>query len=65
MGMELTKRETRVLVLAIGVALEKEGQALKELQSEVKMLDIQAAIAERTRYMRELDSLRMRLITEN
>jgi len=62
--MQLTKTETRLLVIAIGTAIEKENRALEALKREVQQLGIRATIAERTRCIRELDRLRERIRSE-
>jgi hypothetical protein len=63
--MDLTKRETQVLVLAIGTAIEKEKSALDGLKTEIPELGIKQAIAERSRNIAELDGIRKRLRSEN
>jgi hypothetical protein len=59
--MELTKSERQTLLLAVGVALDKENQALQSLQSQVRTLGINAAIEARIKHVAELDRLRGRL----
>jgi len=59
--MHLTKRETHVLILAIGTAIEQETRALNSLKREIRQLDMTAAIAQRKKYVAELDQLRDRL----
>jgi len=64
--MELTKRETQLLLLAIGSAIEKEKAAIDGLKTErQKALGIQEAIVERSRNIADLDRIRKRLTSEN
>jgi hypothetical protein len=63
--MDLTKRETQVLVLAIGTAIQKEKAALDGLKIEIPELGIRQAIAERSRNIADLDRIRKRLTSRN
>ena len=63
--IELTKRETQVLLYAVGLALEKERKAVEMLNRETHALGITQAIVERTKQLAELDRLRERLTLEN
>jgi hypothetical protein len=63
--MTFTKRETQILVLAIGTAIDKETRAIEGLKTEVRQLGIKAAIDERNRHVGEIKRLRDRFITEN
>jgi hypothetical protein len=59
--MDLTKRETQVLILAIGAAIERETNVLNSLKREIRQMDTTRAISERTKYVVELGRLRDRL----
>ena len=63
--MELTKSETKTLILACSVAIEKECAALPGLELEVRESGIRRAIDERTRNISDLNKIRKRLTTEN
>jgi hypothetical protein len=59
--MELTRRETQILLYAISLAIQKETRGVELLKSEGSALGIKAAIIERTNQLAELDRLRERL----
>ncbi len=59
--MELTKAETRLIVLAIGTAIEQETLAIRRLEREQPGGDIKAVIAQRSQNILDLGRLRDRL----
>ncbi len=61
--MNLTRRETKTLALAVGVAIDKERRAIEELlKGEVRADGINRVIHERMEHVAELDRLRLKLI---
>jgi hypothetical protein len=61
--MNLTRREAQTLVLAVGVAIDKERCAIEQLSKGVMQGDgISRVIRERAQHVAELDRLRMKLI---
>ena len=61
--MNLTRREAQTLVLAVGVAIDKERRAIEQLlKGEVRADGLKRVIQERTQHVAELDRLRSKLI---
>ena len=66
MKVELTSNEKQTLVLAIGVAIQREHEALENCIREAhpnnrRAGEIDTAIKHRQRVMKELEELRQRL----
>jgi hypothetical protein len=61
--MELTKDETRTLLLAVGTAIEHEKEALEALRHQHwRDFGVGQAINDRERHMADLERIRKRLI---
>ena len=62
--MELTKSETRTLILALGTAIEHERAALEGLRKETPARDfaVSQVINDRLHHLAELERIRQRLI---
>jgi hypothetical protein len=60
--MELTKNETRTLVLAVGTAIEHEKAALEGLRNQAREWGVSRAVSDRESHLADLERIRQRLI---
>jgi len=59
--MEFSKGDTQTLILALGVAIEKERCAIETLGSEIKTQDIAKTVQQREQHLLALERLQEQL----